>query len=146
MLVSCSIQDQKLTEAEKSHIKTEVKASFESLVESTKIQDWEAYFNHFDQDNFSGLNADGTVWESFEDFKKSVTPGFKMIERSDSLIFPIVQISVIDKKSAILVNEYEQKISLKGGQQIEAAGGGTQVWSKVSGAWKLVSISASSKQ
>ncbi len=66
LLINCSVQDQKLTEAENIQIKTEVRASFDSLVESTKVQDWESYFNHFDQNNFSGLNADGTVWESFE--------------------------------------------------------------------------------
>ncbi len=146
LLINCSVQDQKLTEAENIQIKTEVRASFDSLVESTKVQDWESYFNHFDENNFSGLNADGTVWESFENFKASVIPGFKMIESSDSLVFPIVKISLIDKNTAVLINEYEQKITLNGGQEIRVAGGGAQVWSRISGKWKLVSISASSKQ
>ncbi|MBO6622690.1 MAG: nuclear transport factor 2 family protein [Balneola sp.] len=146
LLINCKVQDQKLTDTEKIQIKTEVGASFDSLVESTKVQDWEAYFAHFDQNNFTGLNADGTIWESFEDFKASVIPGFQMIASSDSLIFPVVKISLIDKNTAVLINEYEQKITLNGGQEIRVAGGGVQVWSRNSGKWKLVSISASSKQ
>lgn len=145
LFLNCSEIDRKLTEADKTQIKAEVRASFDILVESTKVQDWEAYFAHFDQNNFSGLNADGTVWESFDDFKASVVPGFQMIERSDSLIFPVVQISVIDRNTAILVNEYQQIIILTGGEEIKATGGGVQVWSKISKEWKLVSISASSK-
>jgi hypothetical protein len=145
LLLNCKVQDQKLTEADKTQIKTEVSASFDSLVESTKAQNWEAYFTHFDQNNFSGLNADGTVWESFEDFKASIVPGFQMIERSDSLVFPVVKISVIDRNTAILVNEYQQIIILTGGEEVKASGGGVQVWSKISQEWKLVSISASSK-
>lgn len=145
-LMSCGQQDIKLSESEKNRIKTEVKKSFESLVESTKKQDWDSYFDHFDQKNFTGLNADGTVWESFQEFKDSVSPIFEIIESSDNLEFPVVKISVIDKKNAVLVNEYKQKIVLNGGQEIRAAGGGTQVWSKVSDNWKLVSISSSSKE
>lgn len=145
LFLNCKVQDQKLTKAEKLQIKTEVRVSFDSLVESTKVQDWEAYFAHFDQSNFSGLNADGTVWESFEDFKASVVPGFQMIERSDSLVFPVVKISVIDRNTAILVNEYQQIIILTGGEEVKASGGGVQVWSKISQEWKLSSISASSK-
>ncbi|MEP0972910.1 MAG: nuclear transport factor 2 family protein [Balneola sp.] len=145
-LMFCGQQDIKLSESEKNRIKTEVKKSFESLVESTKKQDWDSYFDHFDQKNFTGLNADGTVWESFEEFKESVHPVFQMIESSDSLEFTNVKITALDHNTAILINQYKQKIVLNGGQEIRAAGGGTQVWSKVSDNWKLVSISSSSKE
>jgi|5_EtaG_2_1085323.scaffolds.fasta_scaffold02426_6 hypothetical protein len=110
LLINCKVQDQKLTDTEKIQIKTEVGASFDSLVESTKVQDWESYFNHFDENNFSGLNADGTVWESFEDFKASVIPGFQMIESSDSLVFPIVKISLIDKIQLFLLMNMSRKL------------------------------------
>jgi len=144
-LMSCGQQDLKLSESEKNQIKTEVKESFESLIESTKQHDWDSYFDHFDQKNFTGLNADGTVWETFQEFKDSVSPIFEMIQSSDSLEFTNVKITALDHNTAILVNQYKQKIILNGGQEIKAAGGGTQVWSKVSGDWKLVSVSSSSK-
>ena len=146
LLISCTQQEQKLSGTDEKQIRIEVQESFNSLVESTKVQDWGAYFDHFDQEHFTGLNADGTVWQSFEEFKESVYPVFQMIESSDSLEFPVVKISVIDKLNAVLVNEYTQTIELNGGQVVRASGGGTQVWSKKNGEWKLVSVSSSAKE
>ncbi len=62
-----------------------------------------------------------------------------------SLKFPNVNVSVIDDNTAILVNEFTQTVLLRNGTTYTASGGGTQVWSKRSGQWKLVSVSASNK-
>tara|TARA_R110000868_G_scaffold368227_1_gene631224 strand:+ start:64021 stop:64494 length:474 start_codon:yes stop_codon:yes gene_type:complete len=145
LFTNCDKQTTQFTEEDKSQIKTEVQKSFETLVLATKKSDWEGYFNLFDHENFSGLNADGTTWESFNEFKDSVLPAFKMIEKNQALKFPILKITVIDSQTAVLINEYEQQLLLTNGQSIEVSGGGTQVWSKASGTWKLVSVSASSK-
>ncbi|TDF37341.1 hypothetical protein EYS14_14405 [Alteromonadaceae bacterium M269] len=128
-----------------NRVRVEVQRQFESLVLSAKTLDTKAYFKHIDSDKFSGLNADGTNWTSINDLKAIVEPGFAFVEKIESLEFPHVHITVIDEHTAILVNEYEQQILLKDGTRVEDAGGGTQVWSKASGEWKLVSISAASK-
>ena len=128
-----------------AHIKKEVLASFESLVKASKNLDSALYFDHFDTEKFVGLNSDGTNWNSINDLAPLITNGFEAIERITLLEFTNVKISVIDSYTAVLVNEYTQSIELKSGDVANAAGGGTQVWSKRSGKWKLVSVSASNK-
>lgn len=135
-----------LSEQSRSDIRQEIQQSFDGLVEASKALDATLYFKFIDAEKFVGLNADGTNWNSIVGLKELIEPGFNSIEKVQSLIFTNVHISVIDLNTAILVNEYEQKIILKNGAQFNDAGGGTQVWSKASGKWLLVSISASSKQ
>ncbi|KZN40561.1 hypothetical protein N474_01050 [Pseudoalteromonas luteoviolacea CPMOR-2] len=123
----------------------EVRESFGDLIEASKALDLESYFKCFDADRFVGLNANGTNWNSIEDLKSFICPIFGMIEKVQSLDFTNITVSVIDTNTAILVNEYEQSVVLKSGDVAKASGGGTQVWSKACGNWKLVSVSASTK-
>lgn len=134
-----------LSEKSISKITQEVKQSFDGLVEASNALDTTRYFEFIDAEKFVGLNADGTNWNSIVDLKELIESGFNSIEKVESLIFTNVRISVIDLNTAILVNEYEQRVLLKGGAYYDGAGGGTQVWSKTTGKWLLVSISASSK-
>lgn len=145
VLISCSNEKMKLSEESKNNIKSEVRKSFEGLVEASKALDTKRYFEFIDEDKFSGLNADGTNWNSVDSLKVMIESGFNAVESIEFLEFTNVHITVIDLNTAILVNEYNQKILLKAGMSVNDAGGGTQVWSKTSGKWLLVSISASSK-
>lgn len=124
-------------------IEKEVLSAFNGLVKASEDLNTDAYFSFFDQEKFSGLNADGKVWRSFNEFKPLIASGFPMIEKSLSLEFPIVKVTVINASTAILVNQYKHIIQLKNGAAIKQAGGGTQVWSKNNATWKLVSVSAS---
>jgi hypothetical protein len=126
-------------------IKQEVLDSFESLVSAAKKLDSDLYFQHFDAEKFVGLNSDGTNWNSINDLTPLIVNGFDAIETIDSLNFTNVKVSVIDSYTVILVNEYVQSMTLKNGSIINVSGGGSQVWSKRSGNWKIVSVSASSK-
>ncbi|MEM9663712.1 MAG: nuclear transport factor 2 family protein [Bacteroidota bacterium] len=128
-----------------SDIAQEILAAFYSLVDASKTLDTTAYFSHFDEDRFVGLNSDGTNWNSFEDLRVLIEHGFAAIECIDELVFTNVNVSVLDTRTAVLVNEYVQSMTLKSGASIQIAGGGTQVWAKHSGPWKLVSVSASNK-
>lgn len=123
----------------------EVLVSFQSLVDASINLDAEAYFQHFDADKFVGLNTNGTKWNSLTDFAPVVTIGFDSIQEVISLEFPNVKVSIIDQYTAVLVNEFSQSVLLKNNATITVSGGGTQVWSKRSGDWKLVSVSASNK-
>ena len=144
-LISCSSKNMELSEKSRSEIEQEIQQSFDGLVEASKALDVTRYFEFIDAEKFVGLKADGTNWNSIVGLRELIEPGFNSVEKIESLIFTNVRISVIDLNTAILVNEYEQKIILKGGAHYNDAGGGTQVWSKASGKWLLVSISASSK-
>lgn len=126
-------------------IENEIMQQFETLKTTVKTLDIDAYFNLIDANKFVGLNADGSNWNSIDEFKTLMEPSFNSIAKVHKLEFTNVNISVIDSNTAILVNEFEQDIELKNGQTHSFAGGGTQVWSKQTGKWLLVSISASSK-
>ncbi len=126
-------------------VEKEVLQSFESLVSASKSLDSDQYFQHFDAEHFIGLNNDGSTWHSIDDLRALIEPGFSAIDKIESLRFTHVKLSVIDKNTVILVNEFEQELVLKDGSNVTVAGGGTQVWSKSGGDWKLVSISASNK-
>jgi len=145
LISACTGNELQLTEKEEDKIKKEVNESFEGLIKASKSLDADRYFKYFDKEKFTGLNVDGTVWHSINDLEKMIRPGFSMIERIQSLEFNNVKISVINKTTAILVNEYKDTALLKGGELISGAGGGTQVWSKSSGDWRLVNVSGSVK-
>jgi hypothetical protein len=126
-----------------SKIELEVLEAFNGLAKAAESLDSKRYFEFFDKERFTGLNADGTVWHSFENLQAVISSGFPMIEKSISLEFNNVKVTVVNSVTAILVNEYIQSILLKSGDVVNQSGGGTQVWFKSDGAWKLVSVSAS---
>ena len=144
-LISCNNKKMEISETSRNQTEQEVQQAFKSLVASAEAIDIKGYFEHFDTEKFVGLNADGTNWNSIEEFSVLIEPWFNAMQRSEYLKFTNVQVSVIDSNTAVLVNEFEQRVLLKDGTYINSAGGGTQVWSKASGKWLLVSVSASSK-
>jgi hypothetical protein len=144
-LTACSDKPKDMPNQSHSNIESEVRQAFLGLVEASNALDVERYFSYFDKEKFTGLNADGTVWSSMKDFEMLVIPGFASVKRIASLEFSKVIITEINQTTAVLVNEYKQRIELKNGEIVDDAGGGTQIWSKSSGAWKLVSVSASEK-
>jgi len=148
VLSICSFSSKavELTEKLQAEIVNDIQPSFEGLVEAAKALNTERYFTFIDSKNFVGLNADGTNLNSITDLRNLIESGFNAIEKVESLTFTNVNISVVDSNTVILVNEYEQKVRLKSGDNYTIAGGGTQVWSKTSGTWLLVSISSSLKQ
>ncbi len=126
-------------------VEEQVLRTFNSLADAAADLDFDRYIAFFDETTFTGLNADGTVWRSLGEFSASVRPGFDAIEKVLDLRFPVIKITLVDPQTAILVNEYEQQMLMRSGEKLSVSGGGTQVWSKVSGSWRLVSVSASSK-
>ncbi|MES2049291.1 MAG: nuclear transport factor 2 family protein [Pseudomonadota bacterium] len=144
-LTSCSNKPMNMSENTELKIESEVHQAFLGLVEASKALDVDRYFAYFDKMKFTGVNADGTVWRSVKDLEALIVPGFSSVKRIISLEFNNVKITVINQSTAILINEYRQSIELKNGDVVEQAGAGTQVWSKVNGTWKLVSVSDSNK-
>ena len=124
-------------------IETDVLTAFYGLVEASKSLDSNRYFEYYDTEKFTGLNADGTVWHSFKDLETLIDTGFSLTEKVIALEFKKVKVTVISPDTAILVNEYTQSTLLKNGDVVKGAGGGVQVWFKSGLAWKLVSVSAS---
>jgi hypothetical protein len=128
---------------DKNKIELDVLDAFKGLVKASESFDTDRYFEFFDKERFTGLNVDGTVWHSFENFEALISSGFPMVERNLSLEFINVKVTVISPTTAILVNEYKHSMLLKSGDIVEQSGGGTQVWYKSNNVWKLVSVSGS---
>jgi ketosteroid isomerase-like protein len=143
ILAGCNRPVAGLAEQEREDIRQEITTAFDGLAAGAKSPDVNQYFDYFNKDKFTALNSDGTVTHSFEEFKKSYLDQTKSISKYESLDFKNVKITVVDKKTAILVNEYKAKVILNSGQSVEATGAGTQVWSKTDNKWKLVSVSSS---
>lgn len=121
----------------------EVMHQFHRLVKAAEQRDISEYFNLVDMQKFVGLNSNGRNWNSAEELKSQLVDGFRAISAVNSLDFTNLNLSIIDQYTVVLVNEYQQMLTLTSGQIMAVKGGGTQVWSKRSGIWKLVSISSS---
>ena len=144
MFFSVGCQASNLDIDKHSQIEGEVNKAFNGLVSAAKSLDSSKYFEFFDREKFTGLNADGKVWHSFKNLESIILSGFQMIDKTIALEFTNVKITVINQTTAILVNEYEQTLLLKSGETIKQSGGGTQVWFQSGNSWKLVSVSSSS--
>ena len=134
-----------LSEPEIQEIEEQVREQFQELVDASCSLDTKRYFDLIDADAFVGLAVDGTNWNSIDDLRVLIEGGFSAVSKILSLEFSNVNISVIDSNTAVLVNEYEQSLELEDGTRAFDSGGGTQVWSRSGGEWRLVSISASQK-
>lgn len=145
LILAFSLTSFGYAESTDSKIEKEIVASFQSLANAAKKLDTGLYFKHFDLEKFVGLNSDGTNWNSIDDFIPLINAGFDSIEEVISLDFTNVNVLVIDDYTAILVNEYSQSMRLQNQDVLTISGGGSQVWSKRSGNWKIVSVSASNK-
>jgi len=146
LLPGCIQKDVHASKAEKAEIRAAVSQSFSGLVESVTSLDANHYYEFFDADKYTSLNEDGTVTHSFEEFQEAYDEQITFIKKYNSLAFSNVKITVIDRNTAILVNEYEAEVLLQSGDMVMASGGGLQVWSNTTGEWKLVSVSSSAKQ
>ncbi|NNE98911.1 MAG: nuclear transport factor 2 family protein [Pyrinomonadaceae bacterium] len=144
LLISCG-GESRLAEVNENEIKKSINRSFRDLQEAAKSLDVDRYTSFIAREKFTFLNEDGTVFHSFDDFKKLYSEGIASVERYDSLEFDRVKITVIDQSNAVLVNEFKAVLKLKSGEVLPTGGAGTQVWSKIKGDWKLVNISSSSK-
>ena len=145
VLLGCTPGDTPLTESEQDEARRQVSDSFDRLVAASKSFDFDRYLAFFDKDKFSGLNGNGTVTHSLADFERIYRPQFSVPQSYESLDFNKVKITIINRTTAILVNEFHARVLLKTGEVVPAAGGGTQVWSKSSGVWKLVNVSSSAR-
>ncbi len=141
ILSACASKQELVNDAQL--IESEITKRFNSLVEAAKTLDTDDYFNHFDKHRFTALNENGTVTHSFIGFQNNYLTGVESVENYQSLEFRNVKVSVINPRTAILVNEYKATIMLNTGSVVNFSGAGTQVWHKSDEIWKLVSVSSS---
>ena len=144
-LSACVSKEAKLSVADKSEIEDAVDEAFKGLIEAAKSLDVDRYIKFFSKEKFTSLNEDGTVFHSLDEFEDAYKKAIAGVKSYESLEFNKVKITVVDKSTAILVNEFEAKVILKSGETVSALGAGTQVWSKIEDSWKLVSVSSSSR-
>ena len=131
------------TEKEKKAIEEQIRAEFDGLIEAAKSLDADSYLAYFDEKNFTGLNADGTVTHSLEEFADLYRKSLPLFDSYEYLEFFRVKVTVLNATTAILVNEFQADIKLQKGSTLSVSGGGTQVWYQKNGEWKLINVSSS---
>jgi len=134
-----------LDKSSELQVESEVKQVFEELAVAARSLNIDDYLGFFDKKKFTSLNDNGSVFHSFSDFENLYRQQIPALEKYNSLEFTNVKITVLNNSTAILVNEYRAEVVLKSGDTVSAGGAGTQVWSKGSGVWLLVSVSGSMK-
>lgn len=130
------------TEKQKAAIREEVRAQFQGLIEAAKSLDADRYLSYFDQKDFTGLGADGTVTHSYREFAAQYRQSLPLFDNYEYLEFFKVKITVLNRTTAILVNEFQADIQPKSGPLISLNGGGSQVWCRKRGVWKLVNVAS----
>lgn len=122
-----------------------VMSAFQELARSAEAMEHDRYFSFFDRQDFTALNADGSVLHTFHDFEIMFRNQISFVDRYLDLKFDNVKVSTVGPDVAILVNEYSARLLMKSGDTVLAEGAGTQVWSRSSGKWLLVNVSGSVK-
>ena len=145
LTTGCVQKDMNLANQTEIEIESEVNQAFKGLIEAAKSLNVDLYLSFLDKQKFTSLNEDGSVFHNFSDFENMFRQQIPFLEKYESLLFENVKITVINRSTAVLVNEYIAEVVLKSGDTVSASGAGTQVWSKESGSWKLVNISGSMK-
>ncbi|MEM6646206.1 MAG: nuclear transport factor 2 family protein [Bacteroidota bacterium] len=125
-------------------IEAEVRQAFQGLVEAARSLEAAPYLAYLARDGFTA-QLDGTVFASYNAFSAMYTEQLPSIEAILSLEFDNVQVSVLNRTTAVLVNAFTETIVLASGDTLDLAGGGSQVWTRVDAGWKLIHISGSTR-
>ena len=145
LATGCVQNNMDLNKNSEIQIESEVYQAFQELVVAARSLNVDTYLAFFDKKKFTSLNANGSVFHNLSDFENFYRQQIPALEKYNSLEFINVKITVLNRSTAILVNEYIAEVVLKSGDIVSAGGAGTQVWSKASGSWKLVNVSGSVK-
>jgi len=125
-------------------IEAEVRQAFQGLVEAARSLEAAPYLAYLARDGFTA-QLDGIVFPSYEAFSMMYSEQLPSIEAFLSLEFDNVQVSLLNRTTAVLVNTFTETIVLASGDTLDLAGGGSQVWTRTGAGWKLVHISGSTR-
>jgi len=128
-----------------SSTQAEVVARFENLASAVKTGDQAAYLKHFNEEDFTALNANGKVTHDFDASRLTYTASAASIAKHHSLEFENVKVTVLEPTVALLLNEYSAEIELISGDIVTVSGAGEQVWHKSNKEWVLNHVSSSTK-
>lgn len=141
---ACYSDSDQLSQVDEQAVIAEVEEAFNSLAVAAKSLKAEPYFDHFSPDQFTAL-VEGAVLLSFEEFEQMYREQLPLIEGYLTLEFNKVKITPLSRNAAVLVNEFSETIALATGDTLSIRGGGTQVWTRMEGVWKLVHVSGSTQ-
>ena len=140
LVIGCVDSSEDPSERERQTIITEVERSFDSLAAAAKSLDPDQFLHHFDEPSFSGV-IDGRVLSSFDEFESLYREGLPLIREYLSLEFSNVSVRVLNRSTAVLVNEYVETIVLVAGDTLTVSGVGGQVWVRRGNTWRLSNVS-----
>ncbi len=144
ILPACTQPAQPLTSQQEAEITEQVMDAFESLVSASKTLETEPYLEHFSKDRFTA-SLDGSVLLSYSELEQLYAEQVPAVKAYLSLEFETVKVSVLNRYTAVLVNEYAETILLASGDTVSFAGSGAQVWGLEGSKWRLFNVSGSLK-
>lgn len=145
LLGACVSEQASTPSWQQTDVKSEIEIAFRELVGAAQSNDSERYFSFFEPNAFTAMSSDGSILPTFEAFRLIYEPQLAAVQKYISLDFEAVEIRLIDKQTAILLNEYNAELILVSGERVSASGAGVQVWVKRSDQWKLAHVSDMAK-
>jgi ketosteroid isomerase-like protein len=141
----CQDSPRALSEAENEKIKTEVKAEFESLVESIRELDFDKWSGFYSQDYFiSSVNGRLGYITNYEQWMKAVDDSFSSRSRHKSKTLE-VNINVLSSNLALLTFSGIWE-NWWGDNYNKVNGLASYLWNKENDTWKVVHVHESIKR
>tara|TARA_R110000868_G_scaffold102686_2_gene282936 strand:- start:15757 stop:16266 length:510 start_codon:yes stop_codon:yes gene_type:complete len=112
---------------------------FHEMVAAAQRVETDAVFGFFQPDGFSAalsgrLYSDWSAWA--QEYRESVAA----IASFDRMKFPEVRVRTIAPDTILLLNTYDEQVTLQDGSVHQLTGFGTQVWTRQTGDWRIVHI------
>lgn len=117
----------------------QVCANFHNMVEDAIRLDVDAVLEHFQPEGYSAALA-GTLYRDYDSWAPVYRRDLGAVARIDHLEFPEVSVHTINTDTILLLNTYEETITLRSGEQVDLSGYGTQIWTRVGGVWRMIHI------
>ena len=114
-------------------------ANFHNMIEDARRLDADAVLDHFWADGFTAALA-GELVREFPGWAEGYRAALAGAQSLDQLDFPEVVVQTIAPDTILLLNTYDQHITLTSGDVVEPTGYGTQVWVRREGEWRIIHI------
>ena len=112
---------------------------FSEMAEAARALDADAVLDFFQPEGFSAVLA-GEVYSGFAPWSRLYRDSLGPVARIDRMEFPDVELRTISADTIILINTYDEEITLDDGTRLELTGFGSQTWVRRDGDWRIIHV------
>lgn len=113
---------------------------FHDMLGAVQRVDPDAALEFFQPDGFSAALS-GRLYSEWDSWAQEYRQSMATIVSFDRLDFPEVRVRTITPDTILLLNTYDEQVTLQDGSVHQLTGFGTQVWTRQLGEWRIVHIS-----